>query len=825
MKKYSSLRTKIILGTVIAVGLLAAVLVAITISIINYLTETILRETIPPMAKTAALAVEGNLIIKAADMETGLNEILGNLSISSNSTAYIINEQGEFIAHGDTDRLKTGEDINTDYPGEEEVTRILERVKEGQTEWARLNTGVNAKIVSFAHISGAPWVLIIEAPLKDYTDAIRGDIIVSISVFIAALIFFSVLANSLISRFVTEPLLSITETTNDINRGIFERRLPNTLLKRQDEIGQLSRAFVSMSLLIEKLIGEIDRITFAIGTGRLNQRVKISSMEGNFFKIVSGVNDALDVICYHLDAIPVAIALFNENKQMLYSNNAMNEFLVMHDLLDCDDGLLEKIAGSGSFATELTLDPRAAAVFDPVLSNPVPFSTDIAILGHNGGSNFTLTLQRIAVEFANKNPSNKNSSCVILILNDVTMLTRAKIDAEMASRAKSDSLSRMSHEIRTPMNAVIGMTQIAKSSSDMEKIRNCLEQVENSSSHLLGVINDILDFSKMESGKLLLDITEFSLAENLDFVVSMMLPKARERNVSIKFTAKNIENDGISADSLRLNQVLINLLSNAIKFSHEGGEVQLDVRELGSEGGFSSFSFEVIDHGIGISAYQASRLFRPFEQADGSITRNYGGTGLGLVISKNLVEMMGGKIFLDSKEEEGSTFTFTIHCAAKKTAVKKDGNLPVLSSSGNYDFSGKRCLVADDIGINREIIIELLSGTNIIMETAENGREVVEKFSSMGEGFFDVILMDMQMPVLDGCSATLEIRKIEKQWIAAKPDYRQIPIIAMTANVMQEDIQKAIESGMNAHLGKPIELEALYRTIAEQLQNRTHHAN
>jgi signal transduction histidine kinase/CheY-like chemotaxis protein len=627
-----------------------------------------------------------------------------------------------------------------------------------------------------------------------------------ISILLIVLMFYTLAVYFFISRFFIKPLKTITEKVNSINHGVFESQLPETLLRRNDEISQLAKAFDSMSQFIERVIAEIEQITQAAAVGKLDERMDISSMEGDFLKIVSGVNVALDVFCSHLDVIPVALALFNTKREMLYHNQAMDEFLLMHDLDDADDDLLERIAGSGGLYPDLALDPRVAAIFDPILTNPAPFITDVAILGHNGGSNFAMTIQR-----AGTNREEKDSTCAILLLSDVTMLTRAKIDAEMASHAKSDFLSRMSHEIRTPMNAIIGMTQIAISSTDIEKIYGCLDQIENSSTHLLGVINDILDFSKIESGKLLMDITEFSLSGGLDFVLSMMTPRARLRNINIHLSM-DIQNDCLSADSLRLNQVLINLLSNAIKFSPEGSDVNLNVRELGSKDGFSSYSFEVIDHGIGISEYNASKLFRPFEQADGGITRNYGGTGLGLAISKSLVELMGGKITLHSKEGKGSTFTFTVLCESKPFFEKKAYRKELIADY-EYNFSGKRCLVVDDIEINREIILELLSGTNLTLETAGNGREAVDKFKSFGEDYFDIILMDMQMPVMDGCSATEEIRRIEKEWESAG---QGVPIVAMTANVMQEDIQKAMNSGMNAHLGKPVELEITLRTIHEQ---------
>jgi len=567
---------------------------------------------------------------------------------------------------------------------------------------------------------------------------------------------------------------------------------------------------IPLSIIIISLVSPND---FSLSTGIIISlsALLIFLLAGLFILVLRFFKSLPDPMQVLLDAIPVAIALFNVKKEIIYRNRVMDDFLLMHDLMDFGSGFLESIVGSGMLDGD-TLAPEVEDIFDPGLPAPKPFITDIALLGHDGGSNFTVNLQRVQ--------ANVESVFAILILNDVTMLTRAKIDAEAASRTKSDFLSRMSHEIRTPMNAVLGMTQIARTSDDINKIRDCLEQADSFSHHLLGIINDILDYSKMESGKMLLDINEFSLVKNLDYVISLMLPRARERKIDLKLSLENINNDTISTDSLRLNQVLINLLANAIKFSHEESEVLLKVRELGNDGGFSTYRFDIIDYGIGINEYQASKLFRPFEQADSYISRNYGGTGLGLAISRTLVEMMGGIIDLESTEGEGSTFSFTIHCASRSAMRHEDEEteeqrIKKAPDAAAYDFSGKNCLVVDDIEINREIICELLSVTGMSLEIAENGMEAIDLFRKKGAAYYDIILMDMQMPVMDGCSATIEIRRLEKETI--KDGVYPVPIVAMTANVMYEDVKKAMDSGMNAHLGKPIELGITLKTIQEQL--------
>ena len=395
-----------------------------------------------------------------------------------------------------------------------------------------------------------------------------------------------------------------------------------------------------------------------------------------------------------------------------------------------------------------------------------------------------------------------------LKLRETTRELEEQIEiAKSAARAKGEFLSRMSHEIRTPLNAIIGMAQIARTSADKGRIDDCMDKLESSTKHLLGVVNDILDFSKIESGSLTLDETQFSLRQNTDFVVSLFRDRARSNALELRLSLEDIRHDGISADMLRLNQVLINLLSNAIKFTEPGGEVSLTVQELVHQEGESVYRFIVQDSGIGISPDQTAKLFTPFTQANAGTARVYGGTGLGLSISQSIVRMMGGEIELETAPGQGSVFQFTVRVPAVAAAeLQKSNDAPHNLSK---ILEGKRILMVDDIEINREIVIAMLEDINVTIDTAENGKEALDTFCSSAPHHYDLIFMDLQMPVLDGCAATEEIRR------SARDDASSVKIIAMTANVLPDDMERAYASGMNSYLSKPFEISTLLERLNE----------
>jgi signal transduction histidine kinase len=411
--------------------------------------------------------------------------------------------------------------------------------------------------------------------------------------------------------------------------------------------------------------------------------------------------------------------------------------------------------------------------------------------------------------------------------------------ARAASQAKSDFLSNMSHEIRTPMNAVIGMTTIAKSATDIERKDYALQRIHEASKLLLGVVNDVLDMSKIEANKLELSPVEFDFARVVQRVADVVNVKFEEKR--LRFIANFDETipHSLIGDDQRLAQVITNLLGNAVKFTPEGGSVTLSVEladageagagaagvagaggageagagTAGVAGEFCIIRVEVRDTGIGISEEQRKRLFTSFGQAESSTSRTYGGTGLGLAISKRIVEMMDGTIGVDSTPGEGSTFWFVVKLERGEEQVDATGAAGATGAGAagepgeqSNNFKGKRVLLAEDVEVNREIVCALLEPTQIEIESAENGIKALEMFSKSPERY-DLIFMDVQMPEMNGLEATERIRALEL------PQAQTIPIVAMTASVFREDIDRCLAAGMNGHLGKPLNLDEVLEKL------------
>jgi signal transduction histidine kinase/CheY-like chemotaxis protein len=405
----------------------------------------------------------------------------------------------------------------------------------------------------------------------------------------------------------------------------------------------------------------------------------------------------------------------------------------------------------------------------------------------------------------------------VLFMRNRRANRQLKLQAEAvlaASRARSAFLAAMSHEIRTPLNAIIGMAYIVHDCvEDNEKALRGVNQIMTSSHHLLGILNDILDMSKIESGKLELTREPFSLLTACGEVSDIMTHRCVEKSITFITNIHEIRDMTLIGDKLRLNQVLINLLSNAVKFTNTNGKIKfiteiLDfIHEEGAEK--VQIKFSVSDNGIGMSEEQMKKLFIPFEQADSTIAARFGGTGLGLSLSQNFVNMMGGTISVSSEPDKGSRFEFTLSFDKGKDETQLPASQAVDEKYENMNLSGKRILLAEDIEINRLIVYELLSLTGLSIDEAEDGRKAVEAFSASPKGYYDIILMDIQMPVLDGYEAAREIRALDRA------DAKTVPIIAMTANAYKEDVEQALAAGMNGHLAKPIDKPALMETIGK----------
>lgn len=393
-------------------------------------------------------------------------------------------------------------------------------------------------------------------------------------------------------------------------------------------------------------------------------------------------------------------------------------------------------------------------------------------------------------------------------------LTEALHAAQLASNAKTTFLSNMSHDIRTPMNAVIGFTTLlAKDAENPDKVREYTKKIMASGQHLLGLINDILEVSKIESGKLVLTEEEFALADLISSIDAIIRPMAGEKAQEFHVEITDIEHEYLIGDETRINQILINLLSNAVKYTPEGGNIWLRIIGLKQHSGqFERIRIEVEDDGYGMTQEYLKTIFDVFTRAENSTTNKVQGTGLGMAITKNIVELMGGTIEVFSEVDQGSLFRVEVELSISESRAEEQGKGRSPESEEESSLQGLNFLAAEDNEINAEILSEILASEGAGCEILENGRLVLERFMESEEGEFDAILMDVQMPVMNGYEATRAIRQLPRE------DADKIPIIAMTANAFVEDEKEALKAGMNVHLAKPIDIGMLKKVINRYIE-------
>ena len=418
------------------------------------------------------------------------------------------------------------------------------------------------------------------------------------------------------------------------------------------------------------------------------------------------------------------------------------------------------------------------------------------------------------------------------VTNENERIVKAESERDCAvetANARTDYMNQMSHEIRTPLNGIEGMISLAREHhADEARLMDDLSRASQLSAYLLSLINDMLDMSRLNSGRVHIDEAPFDMRLFADEIERMFTSQAADKGLTYAVNLEDCENVFVVGDRMRLSQIVINFISNAVKFTERGGSVTVTLREMYRADGIVRYMLRVRDTGKGMDPRYVSKIFKPFEQEDRTIARRYGGTGLGMAITSALVDLMGGEIVVDTEPGRGSTFSayIPLRLATPEQVAdlkRKEQTLETapdsMGASFTYQFEDKRFLLAEDNEINAMIVIELLARRGAAVDRAENGQAVVERFRSMPAGTYDAILMDIQMPVLNGWEATEQIRALDHEDAAA------IPIIALSANDYTEDIERSHAAGMNGHVGKPIDLNVLKAQLAAATAEEAYRGN